>query len=213
MADQRCAGGAVGGLHIGDGALDIVRHIGQCVGGERLGAVTAAGKIQPHGGKALRGKVGGQRCKVAVPAAAAGKAVAEHHQRQLCAAGQLAGQLHRGGDFPAPARNGHIKRGGGGCQQAKRRCNGQRQRGNAAAECIKCTFVRGVFHKKTLRIQLVKRMRGGLSIAHTAFKKKGVTKGREMCYTNYYKMVKTAKSGARTADAVPWLCRALPGGA
>ena len=160
VAHQRCAARAVGLLHVGDGALDVVGHVGQRVGRERLGAVAAAGKIQPHRRNALGGQIGGQRRKVAVAAAAAGKAVAEHDERQFLPAGQLAGQLYRGVNVPARAGYGDVLRFRCGRQQKKRCRHAERQRGNAACKGIKSAFMRLFVHRITSVMPLLKPMRG-----------------------------------------------------
>ena len=146
VADQRGRAGAVGALHVQDRAFNIIGHVGKRIGGERLGAVAAAGEIQPYRGDALRGQLLRQRGKVAVTRAAARKAVAKHGQRHIPAAGQLARQLHRGVNGAPRAGDADILRGRGAAQQRQRRRNAERQRGNAAGQYIKRAFLRLIFH-------------------------------------------------------------------
>ena len=93
MAHQRRFAGAVGGLHVADHAVHIRRHIGQRVVGVRFSAVAAAGEIKPHSGNAMGGQVLSQGREVAVSLPVAGKAMAQHHQRQSLAPGRFGRQL------------------------------------------------------------------------------------------------------------------------
>ena len=71
----------VGHPHIGNGGGHVSADVRKGVGRERFLALTAAGKVHGDAGNACMGQPCGQRAKVAVAAPAAGKAVAEHHQR------------------------------------------------------------------------------------------------------------------------------------